>query len=130
MSILSFYRQLRILNIKQNNHPANNFFFFFSFLFFCLRGAMGCSQKSFMLVWKYHKLLIGFLAKDHLQPNFCWKVSNLKMEFFITPVKQQQDGGYFKVINTYSYTIGNTKRGIKKLLTINSCGLHEDNRHI
>ena len=28
--------------------------------------AMGCSQKSFKLVWRCHQLLSGFLAEGHL----------------------------------------------------------------
>ena len=31
-----------------------------------VHGAMGCSQSSFMLVWRYHQLMSGFLANDHL----------------------------------------------------------------
>jgi hypothetical protein len=31
-----------------------------------LTRAMGCSQKSFKLVWQYHQLLFGFLPKVHL----------------------------------------------------------------
>ena len=30
-----------------------------------VHGAMGCSQKSFKLVWRCHQLLSGFLAKGH-----------------------------------------------------------------
>ena len=36
-----------------------------------VHGAMGCSQKSFKLVWRCHQLLSGFLAKGHLSRVSC-----------------------------------------------------------
>jgi hypothetical protein len=37
-----------------------------------VHGAMGCGQKSLLLVWRCHQLLSGFLAKGHLFPVSRW----------------------------------------------------------
>ena len=31
-----------------------------------MHGAIGCSQKNFTLVWRYHQFLSGFLVKGHM----------------------------------------------------------------
>ena len=46
----------------------NSLFYMINVVLPVVRGAMGCGQKNFQLVWRCHDLLSGFLAKRHLPP--------------------------------------------------------------
>ena len=43
-----------------------------------VHGAIGCGQRSFMLMWWFHQLLSGFLASGHLSHVSCLSVNKGK----------------------------------------------------
>ena len=75
-----------------------------SFLFTFVLGIMGCSQKSFKLVWRCHQLLSGCLAKCHFS-----RVSRQSLRSLIIRVIMKQSWGLCRDLLPFALQLRKTQ---------------------